>query len=321
MVEIFGANLTISVDLADTRTKSVIWSERFPAKIEDIHGVRADIVARTISALEVHIPLNEAMRARLSAPASPDAWSVYHVGLQHMFRFNRKDNEIAAGHFEHATDLDPTFARAFAARSFTSFQKAFLKNSSDLDRDTHETRLFAEKSIELDPLDPFGNFTLGRTFWLEGDPDGGIDWLERAVQFSPNFAQGFYAHGWADVMACRGDEAHVHLDKAIALSPLDPFMYAMLSSRGLAYMVQGDYDNVAIWADKGARTPGAHFLIGAIAMVAHKLNNDDDQANYWARNVRSRHSDASLEHFFTAFPFKDVDFRDKVSKVLKDSGF
>lgn len=169
-----------------------------------IHAIRAEIVACTISELELHIPLNEALRARLRAPDSLDAWSIYHVGLQHMFRFNRRDTEIAAGHFERATDLDPTFARAFAARSFTSFQKAFLKNSSDIERDTKDTRLFATKSLELDPLDPFGNFTFGRSFWLESDPDGGIDWLERATKFSPNFAQGFYAHGWADVMACRG---------------------------------------------------------------------------------------------------------------------
>jgi tetratricopeptide (TPR) repeat protein len=238
-----------------------------------------------------------------------------------MFRFNRRDTEIAAGHFERATDLDPTFARAFAARSFTSFQKAFLKNSSDIERDTKDTRLFATKSLELDPLDPFGNFTFGRSFWLESDPDGGIDWLERATKFSPNFAQGFYAHGWADVMACRGDAAHAHLEKAISLSPLDPFLYAMQAARGMAFMVQGDYENAAIWADKGARAPGAHFLIGAIVMVAHKLNSDEDKAKYWARNVRARRSDASLEHFFTAFPFKDASFRNKVSRVLKQSGF
>lgn len=321
VVEIFGDKLTILVDLADTRTKSVIGSERFSSKIDDIHAIRAEIVACTISELELHIPLNEALRARLRAPDSLDAWSIYHVGLQHMFRFNRRDTEIAAGHFERATDLDPTFARAFAARSFTSFQKAFLKNSSDIERDTKDTRLFATKSLELDPLDPFGNFTFGRSFWLESDPDGGIDWLERATKFSPNFAQGFYAHGWADVMACRGDAAHAHLEKAISLSPLDPFLYAMQAARGMAFMVQGDYENAAIWADKGARAPGAHFLIGAIAMVAHKLNSDEDKAKYWARNVRARRSDASLEHFFTAFPFKDASFRNKVSRVLKQSGF
>jgi TolB-like protein len=69
VVEIFGDKLTILVDLADTRTKSVIWSERFSSKIDDIHAIRAEIVACTISELELHIPLNEALRARVRQTA------------------------------------------------------------------------------------------------------------------------------------------------------------------------------------------------------------------------------------------------------------
>ncbi|MFV2035256.1 MAG: winged helix-turn-helix domain-containing tetratricopeptide repeat protein [Halocynthiibacter sp.] len=320
VVEIFGSDLTLSVELADTRNQVVVWSDRFKSKIDDIHDTRSQIVASTISALEIYIPLREAELARVRSPESLDAWSVYHVGMQHMYRFNRVDNEIAAGHFRRATEIDPYFARAFAARSFTSFQKAFLKNSVDVEHDKKDTRRFAEKCLELDPMDPFGNFTLGRSYWLEGEPDAGIDWLERAVALNPNYAQGIYAHGWADVMACRGREAGIYLDKAIALSPLDPFHYAMLSSRGMAHALQGDFEKAAVWADRGARAPGAHFLISAIAAAAHQFNNNPKMAAYWMKNVRSRRSDASLGHFFTAFPFADQGVRDKWSKALLSSG-
>lgn len=317
-VEIFGTNLVITVELADTRTQSVVWSERFPIKIDEVHQTRSEIVDRTVAALELHIPLHEASQARLRAPERLDAWSIYHIGLQHMFRFNRKDNEIAAEHFARATQLDPNFARAFAGRSFTSFQKAFLKNSADLARDIRETRAFAEKSVELDPLDPFGNFTIGRAFWLEGDPDGGIEWLDRAVSFSPNFAQGYYAHAWADVMAGRGHQALGLVDKAMTLSPLDPFLYAMQATRAFAHVQDGDYPNAAKWAERGARAPGAHFLIGAIAVAAHALNGDGERAGYWARNVRTRRPDASIAHFFEAFPFKDTGVRDTFTKALAE---
>lgn len=319
-VEIFGSNLTVSVELSDTRTEAVVWSERFPAKIDDIHDVRAQIVASTTSAMELHIPLQEATKARLLAPDSLDAWSIYHLGLQHMFRFNRVDSNIAAAHFERATELDPYFARAFAARSFTSFQKAFLKNSSDVERDKRQARQFAEKSLELDPVDPFGNFTLGRSFWLAGDLDAAIEWLERAVTLSPNFAQGHYARGWTDVIAGRGSAALKNLGKAIELSPLDPFLYGMQSARGMAYVHEGDFASAAFWADKGARAPGAHFLIAAIAAAAHSMNGDQDRAKYWMDNVHDRRDDASLEHFFTAFPFQNTQLREDWERALVKSG-
>lgn len=207
LVEIFGTVIAVSVELSDTRSQAVIWSERFSGTVSDVNETRNDIVTRVISALELHVPLHEAKRARLRPPENLDAWSIYHLGLQHMYRFNKSDNLIAASHFERATLLDPDFARAYAARSFTSFQNAFLKYNADVVAEVDNTRRFAEKAVELDPIDPFANFTLGRAHWLRSDPEAGMPWIDRAIELSPNFAQGFYAHGWGDVMAGRGDEA------------------------------------------------------------------------------------------------------------------
>ncbi|MFC6638281.1 transcriptional regulator [Sulfitobacter sp. JBTF-M27] len=321
LVEIFGAVIAVSVELSDTRSKSVVWSERFSGTISDVNETRNDIVTQLISALELYVPLNEAKRARLRPPENLDAWSIYHLGLQHMYRFNKADNLIAASHFEKATLLDPDFARAFAARSFTSFQNAFLKYSADVAAETDNTRRFAEKAVELDAMDPFANFTLGRAHWLRSDPEAGMPWIDRAIELSPNFAQGFYAHGWGDVMAGRGAEALQRLQKAIALSPLDPFLYAMQSACGLAYLQMEDYENAVLWAERGARAPGSHFLIGAIAAMICQINGDDEKASHWAKTTKNRRSDASVAMFFDAFPFEDQQMRSQITAALLSVGF
>ncbi len=76
IVEIFGKNITVSAELSDARTETVVWSERFPSKIDEIHEIRSQIVGSTISAMELHIPLHEASKARLLAPESLDAWGI-----------------------------------------------------------------------------------------------------------------------------------------------------------------------------------------------------------------------------------------------------
>jgi len=316
LVEIFGAVIAVSVELSDTRSQAVIWSERFCGTVSDVNETRNEIVTHVISALELHVPLNEAKRARLRPPENLDAWGIYHLGLQHMYRFNKTDNQIAASHFERATRLEPGFARAYAARSFTSFQTAFLKYSDDTAEDVDNARRFAETCVEIDPVDPFGNFTLGRAHWLRGDPEAGLPWIDRSLELSPNFAQGFYAHGWADVMAGRGTQALAQLEKAVALSPLDPFLYAMHASRGLAYMQLKDYDNALIWAEKGARAPGAHFLIKAIAAMVSDIKGDGEKAHYWSKAMKDRRPDASLSMFFDAFPFEDPEIRALMTRSL-----
>ena len=320
LVEIFGAVIAVSVELSDTRSQTVIWSERFSGTVEDVNQIRNDIVTHVISALELHVPLNEAERARLQPPNNLDAWSIYHLGLQHMYRFNKADNLIAASHFARATMLEPDFARAYAARSFTSFQSAFLKYSSDPTAEAKNAHRFAEKCVELDPIDPFGNFTLGRAHWLRGDPEAGMPWIDRSVELSPNFAQGFYAHGWADVMAGRSADALKQLETAVTLSPLDPFLYAMQAARGLAYLQMEDYDNAVLWAEKGARAPGAHFLIGAIAAMICKIGGDEQKAGYWAQKIKERRPDASLKMFFDAFPFEDLKMRNLMASALVTVG-
>jgi hypothetical protein len=78
-----------------------------------------------------------------------DAWSAYHLGLQHMYRFNRADNAAAAALFERAVGMDPQFARAHAGLSFTHFQTAFMRQSADITGETAAARRCAERALKL----------------------------------------------------------------------------------------------------------------------------------------------------------------------------
>lgn len=320
-VEILGPALGIAIELVDARTSQVVWGDRLSGKIDDVHDMREQIVALIISAMELHIPQHEAQLARLRAPAGLDAWSLYHIGLQHAFRFNRGDNARAADFFQRATELDPLFARAHAAQSFVSFQAAFLRYSTDHAGAIDDARRHAERAVELDPMDPFANFNFGRAHWLRGDPAAGQSWLERSCSLSPSFAQGYYAHGWADLMAGDGQVALENLEKSISLSPLDPFRYAMLAAKGMAHFQLDEMDEAARWADQGARTPGAHYLINAFAAVINEAAGRHDQAQYWTQEAKARRKDVSVEAFFTAFPFRDEARRQELSDALVTLGF
>ena len=129
---------------------------------------------------------------------------------------------------------------------------------------------------------------MGRTFWLDGDLESSLGWLERATSISPNYAQGIYARSWTESMAGRGPEARKHVDLAMRLSPLDPLYYAMLGTRAFTHTVLGEDLEAADWAERAARSPGAHVLIALIAVATNALAGNHTRAAYWAENVRSR---------------------------------
>lgn len=320
-VEIAGGRSTITVELADVRDGGVIWADRFEGAVEDVHQVRADIRARILTELEIRIPLHEAARARLSVPENLDAWSAFHLGLQHMYRFNRSDNAAAAALFTRAVTLEPGFSRAHAGLSFLHFQTAFLRHTDDLAGEIARARQCAEHALALDPLDPFVNFTMGRSFWLRGDLDGSRGWLERATAISPNYAQGIYARAWTEALAGRGADGRVLVDLAMRLSPLDPLYYAMLGTRALAHLADGEDAVAAEWAERAARAPGAHVLIAMIAVAAHSLGGDAARGATWAANVRERNAVLTRDDFFRSFPMQSPAMRERVARALAAHGF
>ncbi len=309
-------SLVITVELSDSRNGEVVWGEYFTFALKAIHEIRTEIITRVVSALEIYIPFNEARNARLGVSENLDAWSNYHLGLQQMYRFSHEGNAKATAFFECAVAQDHRFARAHAGLSFTSFQDAFMKYNDTPEASVISARRFAERSIELDPLDPFSNFTLGRSYWLDGDLDSSIDWLDRAITLSPNYAHGHYSHAFTDMLSGRSDIARTNLDTAFTLSPLDPFVYGMLGARALSYVIDGDYETASNWAEKAARAPGSHFLIAMIAVIANSLNENQQKAQYWANNAQKRRSDACQAHFFESFPFSSSEVRNRISDAL-----
>ena len=132
-LEVAASRLAVTVELVDAHDGGIVWADRFSGRVDDVHAMREQIRGRVLMALDIRIPMHEAALARLPMPENLDAWSAYHLGLQHIYRFNRADN--ARGRrtcFERAVALDPFFARAHAGLSFVHFQTAFMRYTDDL---------------------------------------------------------------------------------------------------------------------------------------------------------------------------------------------
>jgi TolB-like protein/tetratricopeptide (TPR) repeat protein len=320
-VEARGSRLTVAVELSDTREGGVVWAERYDGSSDEVHDFRARIARSIVVALELQVPAHEARRAQLAPPSSLDAWSAYHVGLQHMYRFNGRDNAAATAMFELALAKDPGFARAHAGLSFTRFQEAFLGYTASRDESSLLARRSAERAVELDPLDPFASFTMGRSFWLDGDLDGSLGWLDRATTLCPNYAQGIYARAWADTVSGRGEAAQKNVDLAMSLSPLDPLLYAMLGTRAFSHLARGQDAEGAEWAERAARAPGAHVLIALIAVVAHELAGNHERALAWTRNALQRAPGINQAAFLRSFPLAREEDRRRVAAAFARVGF
>ncbi|WP_324826789.1 winged helix-turn-helix domain-containing tetratricopeptide repeat protein [Qipengyuania zhejiangensis] len=319
-IEISGQTVTVGVTLVDTRDGEAIWADQYRGDLSELQQMRPDIEAHVVAALELQIPRNEVRLARMRPASGLDAWACFHLGLDHMYRFTRDDNARAAQLFEQSLERDPYFSRALGGLSFTHFQNAFLLYADDPKAEMEVARTFAHRAVEADRLDPFAHFNVGRSFWIDGNLQDSLVWFDQATSLSPNFAQGVYNRGLVGVMVGRTDQADADLSLALDLSPLDPLAYAMVSSRALAALQNGDLGQAAELGARAARMPGAHKHIELIAAFTAHLVGDQAGAQRWLAKARSADPALSADTFFRAFPFANTVAREVMERSMKDLG-
>ena len=316
-----GSRVAVTVELVDMTTSSVIWGDLYEGDLDDLQEVRENILANVVSMLDLQISHHEAERARLRNPEDLSAWSSYHLGLQHVFRFNRADNAHGLKYFEQARARDPAFSQAHAGVSFARFQNAFMQYSDDIEAEIAEARRSAETAVELDEQDPTANLMMGRALWLEDELENSVPWLERSIALSPNYAQAIYSRAFTHLLMCEAKSGHEKARSALRRSPIDPLRYAMLSCYGFNQAMLGDEAQGAVAVDRAAREPRAHVMIAAMAAICHVWAGNKPAARYWAKEIRTRDPKLTAKVFLTSFPFRGEAMRKRVTDALGTLAF
>jgi DNA-binding SARP family transcriptional activator/tetratricopeptide (TPR) repeat protein len=309
--------LTVSVELAETRTARIIWTEVFDQDLDDAFLVLDEIGNRIVASIASEIEMIERNRAILKPPSSLDAWDAHHRGLWHMYRFNKVDNDRARHFFEISVRLDPTFARAYAGLSFTHFQNAF---QGWAERAPEIERAFdaAGQSLMVDDRDPAAHWAMGRALWLRGQLGQSLVELEQAIDLSPNFALGHYTLAFVHSQAGDPKAAIRSSDHSRHLSPFDPLLFGMLGARAMALARLGQFREAADWGIKAAARPNAHPHILAIAAYCLALDGRLDDAGTYLAAIHQRLPDYRVDDFLTAMQFTSDDaslFRDGARRI------
>ncbi|MEO8545396.1 MAG: hypothetical protein ABI434_17565, partial [Burkholderiaceae bacterium] len=310
----------INVTLADALRNDVLWCEHFDRSIDDLFAVQDDVSAAIASAIEPEIARAEGARAWLKSSEDLSAWECYHRAMWHCFRFTALHTERAHAYLLRALALDPGFARAHAGLSFTYYSRAFLDAVPTPDAEIGMALRHAQQSIDLDPRDAMGHWTLGRARFLAGEHDQAIRSVSNSLAVNPNFAQGHYALGFIRAHAGMPMQALPALATAERLSPYDPLLFAIEGSRAISLAIEGQYDEAAAWSIRATSEPNAHFHIQAVAAACLALANRNDEARGYAKRACSAHPGYSIRVFGRSFPQKFAAHRDLLAHALRSAG-
>jgi len=319
-----GDAVRIAARLARADSGQELWSENFTRNLKDVFAVQSELAETIVAQVRGQLTGGaagsadkekiqaEVQAAEKGGTKNVQAHELYLQGRFYENRHSDKSAREALSAYQHAVELDPRFARAWAgvARTHTWIagfateggQKTFdahlasardaiaraLAIEPDLP-DALYARAWIEtnfdfnwsaatqtvsKAMALAPADPNVLIAAANLETALGNTDRAIEIYRKAVELDPVNAQSrsFLAFGLANTK--RFAEARAEYARVIELNSSAPWAHAGL---GLAYLLQNKFEEAATEAQADAGE-WARLLIVSCARWAEKRVPESDAA-------------------------------------------
>jgi TolB-like protein/DNA-binding winged helix-turn-helix (wHTH) protein len=234
-----GDHLRLTAQLIQVKDQTHLWSQDYDYLAKDILNVQDD-VAKAV-AREIRTRLTSQKRAELaqSRPVNPEAFDAYLQGYYFFQGSTDKDADMAAKYFERATQLDPSYALAWA---YLSRARNWQANEGliPMEEGRRLAREAVERALSLNPNLAEAHAQMGR---LKQQVD--YDWaganasFQRAVALGPGNPENVEFAAWSAAILGRFDEALQLARRAVDLDPLNAGSWEALAETEL-YMGQLD---------------------------------------------------------------------------------
>ena len=233
-----------------------VWADKFEGPIEDIFALQDRLTESIVGAIEPSVRRAEIERARGKRPDRLDAYDLFLQAMPHAYANSPAGREEALQILSQALQLDPNYAAAHAFAAWCHEQRFFREGFHEEDKAA--ALKHAGMAMSLGADDPqalsIGGFVRGI---VAHDYETAIGALNRALEMNGNSALAYGFSAQLHVQAGHYDTAIDHAERALRLSPRDPFNYHAYMALGLSYLWTGrfekgvTYSNLAIQSNPG----------------------------------------------------------------------
>jgi len=224
-----GSRVRVNVQLIEASSGKHVWAERYDRELADIFELQDELTRHIVAALPSRV---ESAQLELVKRKKPSDMSVYDRVLRAKLCHHsgtREDNALGLQLLEEAIRIDPNYAAAYgwhgctlAQAMYRGYKEFSSVNEEAIARDVEhglsiddndleclritcefrieqkrldEALLLSDKLLRLNPSDPRLLAQRGEILTWLGQPEDGIEWVERAMQLDPH-----EAHIWAHLL-------------------------------------------------------------------------------------------------------------------------
>jgi adenylate cyclase len=270
-----GDQVRLNAQLIDAESGALLWAERFDRNLGDPLAVQDEITSRIAIALRIDLIAREAAYAT----AHPDAMDYILRGRAAFRKSPRRENYLEiVDLFERALALDD---RSVAAKSWlaTALAGRVLDQMSDAPAvDVARAESLVAQALATAPNSSNAHYAKGLVLRAQGRPEDAIPEFELVIESDRNFVHALHDLGNCKLLLGSMEEAFSLYEKAIRLSPRDPFIGVYHYSIAVIHLMQSRTGEALLWLEKARRANPELPYVHALTASAYALSGEIELA-------------------------------------------
>ena len=243
------SKVRVTAQFIDAETGAHLWADQFDADRSDLLEMQDGIVLRLSRALSLQFLAAGIARADRKPPGNLDARD---LALQCVAELYRGQWATAASLCDHALQIDPRTVPALNVSAFLIIFPVIIAQSDDPIAATRRADELVSRALAVDPSDDHARVVKAWVLMAQNRHEEAIVEAERGLTLSPSNVDAYSAIGVANNFLCRPERVFEAVDKAIRLSPRDPFLGGFYEEKAEAFFVMGQDANTIEWIQRSA---------------------------------------------------------------------
>lgn len=248
-----GNRLRMMTELSETEAGTVASSDRYDGELADLFDIQDRISTHVVSNIAPHIREWELKRARRKPADSLTAYDLLLRGNDLMLHLDEHDFNRARGLLQKAIAEDPGYAPAWAYAAYWHILRIGQGWSTNIRVDNEAAARCSEAALERDEGLALALAIRGHMkSFIDHDFAAASALLERALASGPNLSLAWsFASATSGYMG-DGPVAVLRAERALRLSPRDPFAFRHESMLAQAHYINGNHEQAVEWGERAA---------------------------------------------------------------------
>ena len=283
-----GNQVRVNAQLIDAETGAHLWADQFDADRADLLQMQDEIVTRIARAMQIQLVAVDAARVTRARPGNLDAEDLALRCEAGMYNSPGGSAEFTAAFdlCDRALHIDNGNVFALTGMTLRYIVPVIEAQSRDPQADIRRADELVTRALAIDPNFYAAHFAKAFVFVAQGRTQEAVAEGERSLALNPSYINAYVALCSANNFLGRPDRALELADKAIRLSPRDPFLRELYHQKGWAFFMKQQDDQAIEWLRRaeGGDVFTDLILAAALALTGQQADAHEALKRYLAVN-------------------------------------